>query len=178
MKIMPHERSITATPCPAPIASPSLHDPTHLPHTPAHIPSSASTRATPKTAREGEPRTMAGPQQVAHSCVSDSRGASKPTLVSDRDGGELTHSRDPGFVVAAVFLRVYRQASRCVLFPFTLASTMTRLLLELSLDTDGVIYLILVPTHVAFLNDSMRFQESKQRFTIPTGDGQVRHFIH
>ena len=64
---------------------------------------------------EGQPRTMAAPQQIAHSRASDSRGAYKPTLASDRDGGELAHSRDPGFVVAAVFLRVYRQASRCVL---------------------------------------------------------------
>ena len=64
---------------------------------------------------EGQPRTMVAPQQIAHGRASDSRGAYKPTLASDRDGGELAHSRDPGFVVTAVFLRVYRQASRCVL---------------------------------------------------------------
>ena len=84
---------------------------------------------------------MAAPRQIAHGCVSYSRGAYKPTLASDRDGGELAHSRDPGFVVAAVFPRVYRQASWCVLFLFTLASAVTCLPLELSLDTDDVIYL-------------------------------------
>ena len=68
---------------------------------------------------------MAAPRQIAHGCVSDSRGAFKPTLASDRDGCELAHLRDQGFVVAAVFFRVYRQASRCVLFLFTLASAMT-----------------------------------------------------
>ena len=52
-------------------------------------------------------------------------GGYKPTLASDRDGGELAHSRDPGFVVVAIFLRVYRQASRYVLLLFTLASSMT-----------------------------------------------------
>ena len=75
---------------------------------------------------EGQPRTMVAPQQIAHGRASDSRGGGyKPTLASDQDGGELAHSRDPGFVVAAGFLRVYRQASRCVLLHFTLASAMT-----------------------------------------------------
>ena len=52
-------------------------------------------------------------------CVSDSRGT-QPSLALDRDGGELAHSRDPGFV-AAVFLGVYRQASRYVVFRYFLA---------------------------------------------------------
>ena len=44
---------------------------------------------------------------------------------------------------------------------------MTCLPLELSLNTDGTIYLILVPSHVTFPNDGIRLQESKQQYTIP-----------
>ena len=61
----------------------------------------------------------------------------------------------------------YRQISRCVVFLIIFVSTMTCLPLELSLDTDGAIYLILVPSHVTFPNDGIRLQESKQQYTIP-----------
>ena len=108
------------------IASPSLPDHTHLPHTPAHTPSSASTCATPNTTRG---RTTANNGGTTTNCARPrlrfSGGGYKPTLASDQDGGELAHSRDPGFVVVAIFLRVYRQASRYVLLLFTLASSMT-----------------------------------------------------
>ena len=71
-----------------------------------------------------------------------------PALTPDRNGSELAHSRDPGFVVAAVCLRVCRQASRYIVFLVAFASTMTCLSLELSLDTDGAIHLIFVSLHV------------------------------
>ena len=47
------------------------------------------------------------------------------------------------------------------------------------LDADGAIYLIFVTPQMspqmAFPNDGMRFQENEQRFTIPAGNGRVRH---
>ena len=47
----------------------------------------------------------------------------KPAHTSDRDGGELAHSRDTGFAADAVFLGVHRQADWYVVFHATFAST-------------------------------------------------------
>ena len=110
---------------------------------------------------------MARPQLIADGLSPILRGHTKPTLAPDRDGGGLAHSRDPGIVAAAVCLGGISTSRRCVVFLVIFASTMTCLPLELSLDTDGAIYLILVPSHVTFPNDGIRLQESKQQYTIP-----------
>ena len=47
----------------------------------------------------------------------------KPAHTSDRDGGELAHSRDTGFAADAIFLGVHRQADWYVVFHATFAST-------------------------------------------------------
>ena len=89
---------------------------------------------------------MVGPQLIANGLSPILGGHTKPTLALDQDGGGLAHSRDPGIIAATVHLGAYQQASQCVVFLVIFVSTMTCLPLELSLDTDGAIYLILVPS--------------------------------
>ena len=120
---------------------------------------------------------MAGPQLIADGLSPILGGHTKPTLTPDRDGGGLAHSRDPGIIAAAVHLGAYRQAGRCVVFLVIFVSTMTCLPLELSFNTDGSIYPIFVPSHTAFANDGMRLQESEQQYTVPPGNGRVRHLL-
>ena len=110
---------------------------------------------------------MVGPQLIADGLSLILGRHTKPALTLDQDGDRLARLRDPGIIAAAVCLGAYRQASWCVAFLIIFASIMTCLPLELSLDTDGAIYLIFVPLHMVFPNDGTRAQESKQQCTIP-----------
>ena len=155
------------------IVSPSVQDHTHLPHTPAHTISSASTCATPKTAGGRITMNHGGTKTDCGWVVSDSRETCKTNPCSGSRRRRTCSFEGPEHHCSCHLLGGISTSQPECCLPRYFRVYCDVFTSNLSLNTDGGIYLIFVLSHTAFPNDCMRFQESEQWYTIPTGDGRV-----
>ena len=150
----------------------------HLSFPHAHIISSTSMHAMPKTARGRITANHGGTTTNCGWVVSDSRETCKTNPCSGSRRQQTCSFEGPEHRCSCHSLGGISTSQPVCCLPRYFCIYCDVFTSDLSLDTDGRTYLIFVLLHTAFPNDCMRFQESEQWYTIPTGDGRVCCLLH